>query len=126
GKSNLLDVFRFLRDLAEPEGGFQRAVRSRRGVSQIRSLHARRYPNVVIDVSVELDSHDWEYRLEFGQNNQRQPVVAVETVKRDGILITERPDPDDKEDASRLTQTHLEQVNANKEFRALAEFFADV
>ncbi|MGH7471174.1 MAG: AAA family ATPase, partial [Longimicrobiales bacterium] len=24
GKSNLLDAFRFLRDVAEPEGGFQR------------------------------------------------------------------------------------------------------
>ncbi len=43
GKSNFLDSFRFLRDVAEPQGGFQRAVAERGSVSQIRSLHARRY-----------------------------------------------------------------------------------
>ncbi len=31
GKSNLLDVFRFLRDIADDQGGFQVAVQSRRG-----------------------------------------------------------------------------------------------
>jgi predicted ATPase len=126
GKSNLLDVFRFLRDVAEPEGGFQRAVRSRGGVSLIRSLHARQKPIVMIEVGADLDGHEWEYHLEFGQNNQRQPIVSIETVHRDGRLVMERPDPDDRADNSRLTQTHLEQVNANKEFRALAEFLSDV
>ena len=52
GKSNLLDAFRFLRDIAEPRGGFQQAVQSHRGgVSRLRSLHARRYPDVIVDVS---------------------------------------------------------------------------
>ena len=42
GKSNLLDVFRFLRDIAKPEGGgLQKAVKDRGGVSKIRSLAAR-------------------------------------------------------------------------------------
>jgi recombinational DNA repair ATPase RecF len=53
GKSNLLDAFRFLRDVADPQGGLQRAVVKLRGsVSQIRSLHARRYPTVAIEVEV--------------------------------------------------------------------------
>jgi predicted ATPase len=32
GKSNFLDALRFLRDVADPQGGFQRAVQSRGGV----------------------------------------------------------------------------------------------
>jgi AAA15 family ATPase/GTPase len=69
GKSNFLDAFKFLREIADPQGGFQRAVYTRRGVSQIRSLHARRYPNVVIDVLVELEG-TWNYRNEFNQDTE--------------------------------------------------------
>ncbi|MCP5117865.1 MAG: AAA family ATPase, partial [bacterium] len=43
GKSNLLDMFRFLRDIAAVGGGFQRAVSSRGGVTKLRCLFARRY-----------------------------------------------------------------------------------
>ena len=51
GKSNLLDVFRFLRDIAKTEGGgLQKAVKDRGGVSKIRSLAARRDPEVAIEV----------------------------------------------------------------------------
>lgn len=73
GKSNFLDAFRFLRDIADPQGGFQWAVDTKRdGVSQIRSLHARRYSNVAIETEVLLDSNDvWTYRLEFNQDNLR-------------------------------------------------------
>lgn len=38
----------------------------------------------------------------------------------------DRPDEDDKVDRGRLAQTHLEQVNANREFREVAQFFAQV
>lgn len=128
GKSNLLDVFRFLRDVAaEVQGGFQQAVNLRGGVSQLRSLHARRYPNVVIDVQVQLNSDPiWGYRLEFSQDNLRRPFIKREVVRKGNEIILDRPDAPDKEDSNRLTQTHLEQVNANKEFRALAEFFGQV
>src|SRR5215203_5798820 len=64
GKSNFLDAFRFLRDVADPEGGFQRAVKMRGGVSQIRCLHARQQPNVAVDVAMTLDDGAWSYRLE--------------------------------------------------------------
>jgi predicted ATPase len=44
GKSNFLDVFRFLRDLVVPGGGFEQAVISRGGITKLRSLAARRDP----------------------------------------------------------------------------------
>ncbi len=37
GKSNLLDVIRFIRDIARDGGGLQEAVRQRGGLSKIRS-----------------------------------------------------------------------------------------
>jgi len=127
GKSNFLDAFRFLRDIANPKGGFLEAVEARLGVSQIRSLHARRYPNVVVGVDVDLDqSGKWRYRLEFTQNNQRVPTIAREVVRRGASVLVDRPDAADRLDARRLTQTHLEQVNVNKDVRPLADFFADV
>ncbi len=126
GKSNLLDAFRFLRDIAEPRGGFQQAVQSRGGVSRLRSLHARRYPDVIADVSLDLDGTSWQYHLAFGQDNVRRPVVKEEKVWKQGSLLLERPDPNDKGDPGRLGQTHLEQVNANQSFREVAAFFAQV
>lgn len=128
GKSNLLDAIRFLRDIAEPEGGLQRAVQARRGgVSQIRSLHARRYPNVAVAVEVDLeDEAPWRYRLEFTQDNQRRPILKAEVVSHGDRTLLRRPDQGDEVDSNRLTQTHLEQVNTNKEFRQLQEFLARV
>ncbi|HEU0079271.1 MAG TPA: AAA family ATPase [Longimicrobiaceae bacterium] len=126
GKSNLLDALRFLRDIADPEGGFQRAVKSRGGVSQLRCLHARQQPNIAVEVSILLEDLTWSYRLEFAQDNQRRPQVRREEVTRDGHVILRRPDKADDVDSNRLTQTHLEQVNANKDFRGIAEFLSQL
>lgn len=128
GKSNLLDAFRFLRDIAEPEGGFQRAVQKRGGVSQIRCLHARRQPQVEIEVEMLLDSETWRYRLEFGQETrgQRRPMVRSEVVTRNGQPVLQRPEAADEDDDNRLTQTFLEQVAANKEFRVVSESLAQI
>lgn len=131
GKSNLLDAFRFLRDIANPRGGLQQAVELRQGVSQIRSLHARARPGVAIDVEVELtDGTPWRYRLEFTQDNKRRAVVRREEVRHGATVVlqrpTNRPDDPDRQDPNRLTQTHLEQVNANQDFRPLQEFLAGV
>jgi predicted ATPase len=125
GKSNLLDVFKFLRDVAEPQGGLRQAVEhpTRQGVSRIRSLYARGQSNVVVEVEALLDGGDpWTYRLEFGQNRQRVPAVRKEVVKHGQDTVLDRPDDEDREDGSRLTQTHVEQVNANRPFRKLADF----
>ncbi len=128
GKSNFLDAFRFLRDIADPQGGFQWAVDTKRGgVSQIRSLHARRYSNIAIEVDVLLESTGaWTYRLEFNQDNLKRPILRRELVKYGDEVLRERPDPEDKGDEKRLTQTHLEQLHANKAFRELQEFLAGV
>lgn len=128
GKSNFLDVFRFLRDLAVSGGGFQEAIGKRGGVSAIRCLAARRYPDVEIHVTLGGDgtSPSWEYELAFKQDNQRRPLVSRERVSRDGEIKLERPNDRDKEDPEQLTQTYLEQVNVNQAFRELATFFASI
>lgn len=126
GKSNLLDAFRFLRDIADPEGGFQRAIKTRGGVSQVRCLHARQQSNVAVEVGMSLDEVRWTYRLEFAQDSQRRALVRKEEVTRDGKSVLLRPDALDSRDPDRLTQTHLEQVNANLAFRPVADFLAQI
>ncbi len=125
GKSNLLDVFRFLRDVASP-GGFEQAVWSRGGVSRIRSLAASRKPSVEIFVAVGDDADEWEYLLRFGQDGKENPVVEAEQVRHKGKLILNRPNAADKADGALLTQTHLQQIAANGKFRDLADFFSSV
>lgn len=129
GKSNFLDVFRFLRDLALPSGGFQEAVVGRRGgVSAIRCLAARRHPDIEVRVVVQAQSGSpqWEYELAFKQDAQRRARIVRERVVRDGNELLLRPNEADRSDPALLTQTHLEQVNVNREFRALASFFESV
>lgn len=126
GKSNLLQAFKFLRAIAEPEGGFRRAVEELGGVSQIRCFHARKYSEVIVDVEMEIEGEPWRYRLEFSQDNLRRPEVRREEVWREGDKLLERPDAEDRDDPSRLTQTHLEQINANKDFRPVASFLGKI
>jgi predicted ATPase len=128
GKSNFLDAFRFLRDLALSGGGFQEAVSRRGGVSAIRCLAARRYPD--IEILVELQEGDdgpsWVYELAFNQDPQRRPQVRKERVSGPSGELLVRPNDDDKGDPARLTQTFLEQVNVNRDFRELVTFFASI
>ncbi|OGA53554.1 MAG: chromosome segregation protein SMC, partial [Betaproteobacteria bacterium RIFCSPLOWO2_12_FULL_62_58] len=128
GKSNFLDVFRFLRDLASPGGGFQEAVRRRGGVSAIRCLAARRYPDIEVRVMVQPlgGAPQWEYELAFKQDALRRARIARERVLRDGKELLNRPDDPDRSDPALLTQTHLEQVNVNRDFRELAALFESV
>ena len=128
GKSNFLDVFRFLHDIVAVGGGFQEAVRRRGGVSKLRSLAARRYPEIVIRAQIGHDAvpASWEYELRFTQDNRQRPILRQERVSKDGKVIVQRPDEHDERDAERLTQTYLEQVNANLEFREVAEFFSAI
>ena len=128
GKSNLLDAFRFLRDIAMPGGGLEKAVGDRGGVSKIRCLAARRYPAIVIDVQVgeSLDGAGWRYRLSVVQDNQRRPRIAEEVVEEDGREVIRRPDGDDAKDSERLRQTHLEGVTTNKSFRDVYRFFNSI
>ena len=128
GKSNLLDAFRFLRDITNPGGGLEKAVADRGGVSKIRCLAARRYPAIVLDVQLgELTNPaEWRYRLSIIQDNQRQPRIKEELVEREGHEVLRRPDPDDEKDAERLRQTHLEGISTNKTFRDIYRFFNSI
>lgn len=89
GKSNLLDVFRFLRDISKPQGGgLQKAVSDRGGIPKLRCLHARRTPEVIIDAYLAESADDpepaWRYLLAFkpeGKGAQRT-LIAREQVWR--------------------------------------------
>ena len=128
GKSNLLDSLRFLRDIVSVGGGFQEAVRRRDGVSALRCLAARQFPDVAIRVRIGTDDarSQWTYALKFRQNGKQRPVVSSERVWSGEELVLERPNDDDRQDVERLTQTHLEQVGNNQAFRPVAEFLASI
>lgn len=132
GKSNFLDLFRFLRDIVNPNGGgFQQAVKSRGGLSKLRCLAARQAPTIDIEMEFResLDSEegapDWCYKLSFSTEpgGKKRPQVKSESAYKNGARIFNRPDDDDINDPERLTQTLLEQINSNKNFREIAQFF---
>ena len=56
----------------------------------------------------------------------RQPVLRFERVWKNDSLLLNRPDSEDKTDELRLTQTHLEQISANAEFRPIARIFDSI
>jgi len=127
GKSNFLDVFRFLRDLARAGGGLQKACWDRGGVSKLRCLAARKYPDVVLSVELaEGENKLWRYELALTQDNNRNAILKREVVNQGNELVLQRPDDEDRNDPVRLSQTALEQINANVKFRPVAKFFETV
>ena len=128
GKSNFLDVFRFLHDLVAVGGGFQQAVQKRGGVSKLRCMSARESSDITLHVQIGGDetADTWDYQLTFNQDRQRRPQISEELVKHNGQTVLERPDTFDKNDPERLTQTYVEQVNANRDFREVSIFFQSV
>jgi predicted ATPase len=131
GKSNFLDVFRFLRDITKRGGGLQQAVQERGGLSKIRCLSARKEPDVEIEVHLANNPGDkplWRYAISIRQQprGSRLPYLAYERIWENGTQILDRPDGLDKNDELRRTQTHLEQISANEKFRSVAKFFESV
>ena len=135
GKSNFLDVFRFMRDIVNPNGGgLQQALASRGGLSKVRSLEAKSPPEVKIEIELReslADSStdsDWKYVLWIKNKagKKKIPVVAKEEVYKNGTIVLDRSKGEDKDDPELLTQTHLEQINMNKPFREIAKFFQGV
>lgn len=128
GKSNFLDVFRFLRDLVTPGGGFQEAVNRRGGVSVIRNLAAR-HPRTSVTIEVEISEGDeviWGYSIVFSQDNRSRPILKEEKIWHQNRLVLQRPDAVDERDSERLSQTYLEQTFANREYREITEFFKSI
>lgn len=128
GKSNFLEAFRFLRDIAKHGGGLQQAVEEHGGISKIRCLAARQYPDVEIEVSLSEPGAEkpvWRYAVGIKQEVRgfRQPLLTYERVWHGEEQLLDRPDDEDRKDQLRLTETHLQQINANKDFRDVHDFF---
>ncbi len=132
GKSNLLDIFRFLRDIVKVDGGgFQKAVKVRGGVSKIRCLTARHDAEVSIELHIA-DTADtpatWRYALGFRECSEEHQYTQIthERVWKANKLLLDRPDNFDNDDPDRLTQTALEQSATNAKFREIGSFFRNV
>ena len=131
GKSNLLDALRFLRDLASIGGGLQQAVHQRGGIRHVRCLAARNYNKGRVGLEIGLEDKKgvkWSYELHFtGERRGRhRPVVVTEIVTREGEVIVERPNDADRDDPELLTQTALEQVQSNRDFRNIVDFLTGI
>ena len=103
GKSNLLDVFRLLRDIAQPGGGLQQAMTDRGGITRIRCLAARRYPDIEIDVTISDNTskeQTWRYSLGLRQEQRgnRLPMIVHERVWKNKVQLLGRPDKEDTDD----------------------------
>ena len=135
GKSNLLDVFRFLRDITREGGGLQEAVKLRGGLSKIRCLSARA-PRTDVEIEIEISDTGktnsiWKYALGLTQRGrgavgETKVVIRYEKVWKDNVLKLDRPNQVDMEDDQLLQYTHLEQPTANSGFRELADFFKSI
>ncbi len=127
GKSNLLDVFQFLHEIAAG-GGFEAAVERRGGMTRLRSMAAPASAEVGIAVRCagEEGEPEWEYELRFAADAQRRPVIVRERVAAGGREILARPDARDAADSRRLSASALEHIHSNGEFRELADLFGSV
>lgn len=135
GKSNLLDIFRFLHDIAKQKGGgLQQAVSERGGISKIRCLATRQSSDIVIGIELYAPGHSdsapiiWKYELAITQESRgsRLPILKSEKAWKNGALVCDRPNTEDARDTKRLTQTYLEQINTNVEFREISVFLQSV
>ena len=135
GKSNFLDIFRFLQDIAKNEGGgLQEAVAGRGGVPIIRNLVTEQEAEIAIEISLAdtLESPEtWRYAIGFRQVSQDQSYahryfasLTYERVWKDGKLLLDRPDVEDEKDPDRLIHTILEDTNQN--FQELVDFFQSI
>lgn len=131
GKSNLLDAIRFLRDIAKSGGGLEKAITDRGGLSKIRCLAARAVSEIELEIHLSNQAGEppvWEYAIGIKQESRghRQPFLMHERVRQQGRLLLNRPERADLDDKQRLTQTYLQQVNANATFREVARFLESI
>ena len=128
GKSNLLDVFRFLQEVAADGGGLTNALLApnRGGIRAVRSLQAGKQNLVRIQVGALIGDAEWTYRLVLeatGTSLRPGPArVVQEHATENGQVRLDRPDDDDLADPELLDATALEQRSANAKFRPLRDF----
>ena len=133
GKSNLLDIFRFLRDIVKAEGGgFQKSSqRPRRRYLKSAAWRRGKIQKFAIEIHLADNAESpetWRYAIGIRQEPRgyRQTYLTYERVWKDGRQILDRPDADDEVDRQRLTQTFLEQINVNADFREIVHFLQDI
>ena len=131
GKSNLLDALRFLHDVAKTGGGLQQALQDRGGLKRVRCLKIGHFNYGWVGLKIVLkddDNSQWTYELHFKseQGGKHRPKVTKEIVQKDAEEIIKRPNEADEGDPELLTQTALEQVGSNQEFRSIAGFLRGV
>ena len=129
GKSNFLDALRFMRDIVKHGGGLQYAVSQRGGISEIRCLSAKEKSYIVIELEFIDDNNvQWKYTLSLTQQTRgnRNPIIRKETMLMNGQICFDRPDDKDRQDEERLTQTYVEQITTNKEFREIVNFLGSI
>lgn len=130
GKSNFLDIIRFMRDVVNPNGGgLQQAVKLRGDMQKLRCLAGRQGQGIEFEFELKEHSDDdfsqWKYVLAFANEGRgkRRAIVKKEEVYFQRKRILSRPNKADDEDPERLTETYLQLTNSNKDFRKIAEFF---
>lgn len=127
GKTNLLDAFRFLADIAKPKGSLAAAIEDRGGFGRIRSLHAHgQSSQVAIGIELRTAVASWGYDLTLSGKKNGPAVVDQERVLKDGVELLARPNDKDRDDPRLREQTHLEQLTQNAGFRDLADALASV
>ena len=135
GKSNFLDIFRFLQDITKKEvGGLQGAVAERGGIPIIRNLVTEQEAEITIEICLADSSESseiWRYAIGFRQVPQDQSYthryfasLIHERVWKDGKLLLDRPDTEDEKDPDRLIHTTLE--NTDHDFQELVDFFQSI
>jgi predicted ATPase len=128
GKSNFLAALQFLRDVAKPTGGLSAAVSSHGGFRSIRCLHARKPSDVefAVEVGTKEEPRRWRYALTLNMGPGKRPVTArSERVWHHDAPVLSNEEPDGA-DPLVYSQTRLEQVSQNQQFRELVEFLASI
>lgn len=124
GKTNFLDAFRFLGELATPSVGLQEAVQRRGGVRRLRCLAARKdsQMGLLVHAGTSAQPLEWEYEIDLGSDVQGRPVVQRERLRRRRETVWERPDASDAADPDRLYCSMLEGGMGSRPAREFAAF----
>lgn len=130
GKSNLLDVFRFLKDVTT--NGLQKAVNARGGIKKLRYLNARNQNYIEVFVRLtddrEENSVEWTYTLQFnsagGSHENRDINIKLEKITCGSEILEDRRYQDGDYLSNQFT--YLEQPAMNTKYRALYECFRGI